>query len=158
MRLKFSFISLLFISMVLFSSCGKDKPGYWSQDEQNAKDRQLIEDYATANNLSGQFTNSGLYYIIEEPGETEKPSPTAIISVQYKGYYLDGVALDEGDLNDAYLTNLIKGWQEGIQLIGKNGKTKLIIPSVLGYGHEPANGVRPDAVLVFDILLKDFTN
>jgi FKBP-type peptidyl-prolyl cis-trans isomerase len=158
MRLKFSLIGLLFISVIFLSSCGKDKPGYWSQDEQNAKDRQLIEDYASANNLSGQFTNSGLYYVIEEPGEAEKPDATAIISVHYKGYYLDGVLLDEGDLTNTYISNLIPGWQEGIRLIGKNGKIKLIIPSVLGYGHTPANGVRADAVLVFDILLKDFTN
>lgn len=158
MRIKFSILSLLFISLVLFSSCGKDKPGYWSQDEQNAKDRQLIEDYAAANNLSGQFTDSGLYYVIEEPGESEKPVATSRISVHYKGYYLDGVLLDEGDLNDTYIANLIPGWQEGIQLIGKNGQIKLIIPSVLGYGHSPSNGVRADAVLVFDILLKDFTN
>ncbi len=158
MHLKFSLIGFLFLSALIFSSCGKDKPGYWSQDEQNAKDRQLIEDYVSANNLSGQFTNSGLYYVISEPGGAEKPGSTARISVQYSGYYLDGVLLDQGDLNDAYISNLIPGWQEGIQLIGKGGKIKLIIPSVLGYGHTPANGVRADAVLVFDIFLKDFTN
>ncbi len=158
MRLKLSLSVLFIISIVLLTSCGKDKAGYWSQDEQNAKDRQLIEDYASANNLSGQFTNSGLYYVINEPGGDEKPSATAKISVHYKGYYLDGVALDEGDLSNTYISNLIPGWQEGIRLIGKNGNIKLIIPSVLGYGHTPSGGVRPDAVLVFDILLKDFTN
>jgi len=158
MRLKFSLFSLLFISAVLFTSCGKDKPGYWSQDEQNAKDRQLIEDYSSANNLSGQFTNSGLYYVIGESGGEEKPSSAAKISVHYKGYYLDGTLLDEGDLSDTYISNLILGWQEGIKLIGKDGNIKLVIPSVLGYGHTPSSGVRPDAVLVFDILLKDFTN
>lgn len=158
MRTKILLLGLLFITAILFTSCGKDKPGYWSQDEQNAKDRQLIEDYAAANNLDGQFTDSGLYYVIDEPGGEAKPTSTSKISVYYKGYYLDGVALDEGDLNDVYLSNLIPGWREGIQLIGKNGKIKLIIPSVLGYGHTPSQGVRADAVLVFDILLKDFTN
>jgi len=72
--------------------------------------------------------------------------------------YLDGVKLDEGSLNDYSLSHLILGWQEGIQFIGKGGKIKLILPSVLGYGHNPPSGVRADAVLVFDIELKDFSN
>ena len=158
MKLHFSLLGVLLFSAVVFSSCGKDKAGYWSQDEQNAKDRQLIEDYVSANNLSGQFTDSGLYYIIIEPGTEEKPVGTSRISVHYKGYYLDNVTFDEGNLSDIYLSNLIKGWQEGIKLIGKDGKIKLIIPSVLGYGHTSPNGVRSDAVLVFDIWLEDFTN
>jgi len=146
------------MTTALITSCGKDKAGYWDQEIQNETDRQLIDDYVAANNLDGSFTQSGLYYVIEDTGGVDKPTSTAKISVHYKGYYLDGTTLDEGNLSDTYLTNLIAGWQEGIKLIGKNGKIKLIIPSSLGYGHSPSNGARADAVTVFDIELIDFSN
>jgi FKBP-type peptidyl-prolyl cis-trans isomerase FkpA len=158
MKLRFVLIGVFALSVVLFSSCGKDKTGYWDQEEQNSVDHQLIEEYVAANNLDGDFTSSGLYYVINEQGGMERPTSSSRISVDYKGFYLDGVKLDEGSLNDYSLSHLILGWQEGIQFIGKGGKIKLILPSVLGYGHNPPSGVRADAVLVFDIELKDFSN
>jgi len=153
MKLHFSLLGVLLFSAVVFSSCGKDKAGYWSQDEQNAKDRQLIEDYVSANNLSGQFTDSGLYYIIIEPGTEEKPVGTSRISVHYKGYYLDNVTFDEGNLSDIYLSNLIKGWQEGIPYFKVGGSGKLLIPSALGYGTQGSGSIPPNSVLIFNIEL-----
>ena len=158
MRHRLVLPGLLILMVMMVSSCGKDKTGYWDQNQQNEVDRQLIEDYALKNNLNGQFSNSGLYYVIIEQGGMGKPVPSSKITVGYKGYYLDGVALDQGTLTDFYLSNLIVGWQEGIQYIGKGGEIKLILPSSLAYGHTPPSGVRTDAVLVFDINLIDFTN
>ena len=158
MKIKVALLSLFAFTVVFMSSCGKDKSGYWDQDEQNLTDRKLIEEYAEAHNLNGTFTSSGLYYLVLVEGGMARPTPTSLITVNYKGYYLDGELLDEGTLNDNPLQNLILGWQEGIQYIGKGGKIKLIIPSALAYGHNPPSGVRQDAVLVFDIELIDFTD
>ncbi len=157
-KIKVALLSVLALTVVLISSCGKDKTGYWDQEEQNATDRKLIEEYVATNNLDGTFSPSGLYYVIIEQGGMARPTPSSSITVTYKGYYLDGEKLDEGTLNDYPLSHLIPGWQEGIQYIGKGGNIKLIIPSVLGYGHNPPSGVRQDAVLVFDIELLDFTD
>jgi len=158
MKLRLALVAFFAMTTVLITSCGKDKAGYWDQDMQNEADRQLIDEYVAENNLEGSFTQSGLYYVIADTGGVDKPTSSAKISVHYKGNYLDGTILDEGNLSDTYLSNLIAGWQEGIKLIGKNGKIKLIIPSYLGYGHTPQNGVRADAVIVFDIELIDFSN
>ncbi len=158
MKLRFVVLGIFTLSILMISSCGKDKTGYWSQEEQNAADKKLIEDYAAAQNLNGEFTASGLYYEVILQGGMGRPTPTSRVTVDYKGYYLDGVKLDEGSLSDYPLQNLIQGWQEGLQYIGKGGKIKLILPSVLGYGHNPPSGVRQDAVLVFDIELLDFKN
>lgn len=158
MNLRIVLVAFIAMTTVLITSCGKDKSGYWDQEIQNEKDKKLIDEYVAANNLDGSFTNSGLYYVIADTGGADKPTSTSKISAHYKGYYLDGTVFDEGDLTDTYISNLIAGWQEGILLIGKGGKIKLIIPSYLGYGHTPPQGVRADAVLVFDIELKDFSN
>ena len=142
--------------LLMITSCGKDKEGYWDAEEQKQQDHNLIKEYVAEKELDGVFTESGLYYVIEVTGGPVKPTLESKITADYIGYYLDGEKLDEGHLNDYYLGSLILGWQEGLQLIGINGKIKLIIPSHLAYGHNPSGGVRRDAVLMFDIHLIDF--
>ena len=52
------------------------------------------------------------------------------------------------------LTQVIPGWTEGMQLVGKGGMIELLIPSNLGYGKRGAGSViPPDAELVFDVEL-----
>ncbi len=144
----------VFSLLIFFSACDKG----WDLEEQKAIDHQIIEQYAKENNLDGEFTESGLYYVIYDSGTIAKPTINSYVTVKYNGYYTDGSPLDSGTIKDYPLNNLIQGWKEGIQLIGKGGEMKLVIPSHLAYGHNPQGDVRPDAVLVFDVELIDFYN
>ncbi|MDC0268202.1 FKBP-type peptidyl-prolyl cis-trans isomerase [bacterium] len=105
-------------------------------------------------------TASGLQYIIERPGSETKPSATDQVEVHYSGKLLDGTEFDSSyKRNEPIvfgLNQVIPGWTEGLQLIGKGGKVKLFIPSKLGYGERGAGGViPPNATLVFDVELLD---
>lgn len=136
----FSAIALLFT----LNSCKKDNTGTGLTDE----DKTSIADYVQANNLTGEYTSSGLFYQVIVPGTSNHPNYNSVITVSYKGYHLDGTVLDQGDLFTAPLSNLIRGWQEGIPYVGEGGKIKLIIPSYMAYN----NGV-----LIFDVTLNYFT-
>ena len=139
--------------LMLFSGCGKD-------DNQREIDAGLIRDYIEANNLDAQSTESGLHYVIEEPGNNEHPDLSSTVRVIYTGRLLDGFQFDSsgGNVREFKLAQLIPGWQEGIPLFGKGGKGILIIPSHLGYGSTiiPGSGIPPNSVLVFDMELVDF--
>ncbi|MDC0325448.1 FKBP-type peptidyl-prolyl cis-trans isomerase [bacterium] len=105
-------------------------------------------------------TASGLQYIIEEPGAEPKPGPTDQVEVHYRGTLLDGKEFDSSySRNEPIvfgLNQVIPGWTEGVQLIGKGGKIKLFIPSDLAYGSSGAgNVIPPDSTLIFDVELLD---
>jgi FKBP-type peptidyl-prolyl cis-trans isomerase FkpA len=57
---------------------------------------------------------------------------------------------------------VIPGWDEGIALLNKGAKAKLLIPSPLAYGDRgmpgsPANpeGIPANSVLIFDVEVKN---
>ena len=64
---------------------------------------------------------------------------------------IDGTVFDEGTEVEFVVSNVIKGWTEGLGLIGEGGKIKLYIPSELGYGSRPAGKIPANSVLVFDV-------
>jgi FKBP-type peptidyl-prolyl cis-trans isomerase len=51
---------------------------------------------------------------------------------------------------------VIPGWDEGLMLLKKGSKAKLIIPSPLGYGESGAGALIPaNSILVFDVEVTD---
>jgi FKBP-type peptidyl-prolyl cis-trans isomerase len=101
-----------------------------------------------------QKTESGLAYKIIEPGNDKKAvSDQDTVWVDYKGTQLDGTVFDENENINFTLNRVIKGWSEGMKLIGEGGKVKLVIPGDLAYGEYGNRGIEPNATLVFDVTL-----
>ena len=100
---------------------------------------------------------SGLQYKIIEPGSELKPvNDKDTVWVKYKGTLLNGDVFDESG-DEAVRLNLnrvVKGWTEGLKLIGEGGKIKLFIPSDLGYGEYGTRGIEPNSALIFDVELE----
>ena len=96
-------------------------------------------------------TESGLKYIISKKGS----GPNAKKN--------DGSEIDSSFTRGAPIEftcgvgQVIKGWDEAMQLLNKGSKARLVIPSELGYGSVGAgNGViPPNATLIFDVELVD---
>lgn len=136
------------------------------EQEQAAKDDQLIRDYLTAHNLKALKTGSGLYYILTPGSDTTRPVTGQKISLNYTGQFLNGEKFDSNTdsafhhvmpLNYTYgKDHMIKGWDEGVSLMHKGDKITILVPSALGYGafgRPPA--VPANSVLMFDMELLD---
>ncbi len=138
---------------------------FYSKEEmvqrQKEKDQTLIEAFLTENQLTAQSTESGLHYVMEKEGKGEHPTINDKVTVHYHGTLLDGTIFDSsvrrGKPISFALGRVVPGWQEGIPLLKRGGKAKLIIPSHLAYGSRAAGGKIPaNSVLVFDVELLDF--
>ena len=146
--------TLLILVIALFASCDSDLKEIEVKDytvENEAEIKQYIED----NDLVAERSDSGLYYIIEEPGTGEQPTASSNVTVAYKGYFTNGDVFDASDEDGVSfpLNGVISGWTEGIPYFKEGGKGKLLIPSYLAYGSKYYNGIPGGSVLIFDIHL-----
>ena len=121
------------------------------------KGSKYIEDFLKEE--GAQKTESGLAYRIIEAGNDKKAvSDQDTVWVDYKGTLLDGTVFDENKDINFTLNRVIKGWGEGLKLIGEGGKVKLVIPGDLAYGEYGTRGIAPNSTLVFDVTLNKVGN
>jgi peptidylprolyl isomerase len=105
---------------------------------------------------SAKKTASGLAYRVLKPGTGKSPKATDSVLVHYTGWTTDGKMFDSsvvrGEPIHFGLGQVIKGWQEGVQLMKVGEKTRFWIPGPLAYGEHPRPGA-PAGMLVFDVEL-----
>ncbi len=107
-------------------------------------------------------TESGLLYRIDREGDANaKPGEQDVVKVHYEGKLRDGAIFDSSyqrsNPAEFPLHGVIKGWTEGLQLVGKGGQITLWIPSELAYGPGNAGMIGPNEALEFKVELLDIT-
>jgi FKBP-type peptidyl-prolyl cis-trans isomerase FklB len=105
-----------------------------------------------------QVTPTGLQYKVVKAGNGQKPLATSTVKVQYEGTLVDGTVFDSsyktGRPFTCGLSQVIKGWTEGLQLMDVGSTYVFYIPPELAYGENPPPGpIGAGAVLVFKIEL-----
>jgi FKBP-type peptidyl-prolyl cis-trans isomerase FklB len=103
-------------------------------------------------------TASGIQYEVIKRGNGNRPLAHNKVKVHYVGTLENGKEFDNSyKRNDPLvvkLNSVIKGWQEGVQLMYVGSKYKFYIPSALGYGKRGAgNDIPPNSLLIFEIEL-----
>lgn len=145
------------------------------KNQEGAKIKTFVEE----NKLKTTTSASGLQYVIENAGGTEKPAMGDTVYVNYTGRVTKKVKMDIFDTTDIKLANsgrnmqpfqpaapygprplvigeIIEGLNEGLMLLGKGAKAKFIIPSSLAYGDQGARPyIAPYTPLVFEIEVTD---
>ena len=130
-------------------------------------------------------TESGLLYKIENAGDENAKAinDEDVVKVLYTGRTKDGKVFDSNRWADMPaerqemiknyqpdqaekdnpiefpLNRVIKGWTEGMKLVGKGGKITLWIPSDLAYGERGAGqDIGPNQALFFEVELLEVTS
>lgn len=132
--------------------------------DQSELDETLIKEYISKNKLTATRTPSGLYYVMTKKGSGANATPGKKVSMNYTGKTLNGKVFDSNTDPEfkhvqPFEFNLgqgqvIKGWDEGVQLLNTGARATFLIPSGLGYGAQGAGqAIPPNAVLLFDVEL-----
>ena len=131
--------------------------------EETAVAAQQLAEYLAKNNIEVEPTESGLYYVVTEAGNGEKPEVGQIVKVHYTGKLLDGTVFDSSVERGEPISipigvgQVIPGWDEGIQLMSKGEKGVLYIPYYLAYGdRQVGDKIAPFSNLMFEVELVDF--
>ncbi len=106
----------------------------------------------------------GIYYVEERAGTGRMPQNGDILVVDYEGHFVNGdlfdATYDSGEQLEFRLgkeDQVIEGFEIGLRQMRVGGKSKLIIPSQLGFGSKGSNTliVPPYTTLVYDVELKE---
>ncbi|GAB4008093.1 FKBP-type peptidyl-prolyl cis-trans isomerase [Spirosoma sp. KCTC 42546] len=136
-------------------------------EKQKGIDAKVIENYLAKNGMTGkaQKTESGVYYVVTQPGSGPTPQKGEVVQVHYTGKLLDGKVFDSSRTNPQAggkpaqfqlgVGMVIPGWEEGVSKLHKGEKATLIIPSTLAYGPRGNQAIPANSVLLFDIELID---
>lgn len=157
---------------------------YYFMEKRPAENKAASEKWlAKVEKQSGvKKTESGLLYKIEKPGDQNvmaKDNRDEVF-VHYKGTTRDGEVFDASRFKDLpaeaqemrkkynpngydkdeaahfQLNQVIKGWTEGMKLVGKGGKITLWVPSDLAYGKRGSGrAIGPNEALRFDVEVVD---
>jgi FKBP-type peptidyl-prolyl cis-trans isomerase FklB len=104
-------------------------------------------------------TKSGLQYEVLKTGTGIRPTAVDTFVVHYRGTLLDGTEFDASyNRNQPLkygLTQVVKGWTEGLQLMNVGSKYKFYVPYNLAYGVFDNPPIPGGSLLIFEIELLD---
>ena len=130
--------------------------------EETATAAQQLTEYLAKNKINVEPTASGLYYVMTQEGNGEKPEVGQMVQVHYTGKLLDGTVFDSSVERGEPISipigvgQVIPGWDEGIMLMSKGEKGVLYIPYYLAYGDRQAGDkITPYSNLMFEVELVD---
>ncbi|MEO8721842.1 MAG: FKBP-type peptidyl-prolyl cis-trans isomerase [Ginsengibacter sp.] len=137
-----------------------------SNDSLVKADDKSIQEFMNKNNLKGNKTKWGTYVVIDSAGTGSMIGENDVAVVNYTGRTFNDSTFDSntqqifGHSEPLYVDmsgwRVIPGWIDGLKLMQKGSKGKIIIPSYLAYGKNGrAPKIGPNENLIFDIKVTD---
>ena len=114
------------------------------------KGDKFRKDFFVKNNADS--TASGIVYLIQDSGSAKRAvSDKDTVKVNYRGTLINGKEFDKNEGIEFPLNRVIKGWTEGMKLVGEGGKITLVIPANLAYGERGPREIGTNSTLIFDV-------
>ncbi len=130
-------------------------------DSEGKNNLILADEFLKKNKLKDNVkeTPTGLQYRIINKGTGVSPEREDRVKVHYVGKLMDGTEFDNsikrGQPSEFGLTQVIKGWTEGLQLMKLGAKYEFFIHPKIAYGSRPRPTIPANSLLIFEVELLD---
>lgn len=152
----------LSVSLMLSAQTNQPKPATKAPAKKTASKKPTKTKAKKVETTTEQTTASGLKYTITEHGKGRQVVAGDKVTVHYTGTLPDGKKFDSSVDRDQPFSfqvgqgRVIRGWDEGLQLLHVGDKARFTIPPHLGYGERGAgSAIPPNSTLIFDIDVLD---
>ncbi|MDT8393966.1 MAG: FKBP-type peptidyl-prolyl cis-trans isomerase [Bacteroidales bacterium] len=129
-------------------------------DEMRAQAETDLQEYLDSNNITTEPLESGLIFIEEKEGRGPHPKAGEMVKVHLTVSLINGEKIfstaDRGEpFEYEYGQNFdTRGLEEGVGMLKKGGKAKLIVPHSLAYGAESRGQmIPPYSTIIYDVEL-----
>lgn len=150
-------IKYLFLSLVIISfGCQSAEEETFDEVAQFNEDLELIDQYILDKSLVDDTIRhwTGIRYIVHEEGGGVKARIGDIVSVDYKGYFLNDEVFDQGEFRVVLNSSgMILGWYYMLQEMDEGDSISIYMPSFYGYGQSGSGSIAPNTPLAFDMRL-----
>ena len=140
----------------------------FNNELESQKKREIteVENYLKDKKIAAVKTSQGVYVETIRAGSMPLPDSGKQVMVKYTGSNFKGKKFDSnvdpsfGHLDTFKITigqmGAIPGFEDGVKQIGKGGKAKIYIPSMLGYGMQGSPpAIQPFENLIFEVEVLD---
>lgn len=125
-----------------------------SEADQLAVDESIINEFLTESDLVADVDESGIRFITILEGTGDSPLVTDVVTVKYKGTFLNGVQFDQSTTGVQFsLSGVIDAWKIMVPTMKVGGKIKIYAPSKYCYGPSGSFSIAPNTIMVFEIEL-----
>jgi FKBP-type peptidyl-prolyl cis-trans isomerase FkpA len=127
---------------------------------------KFIEKYLADKGVRTERTPSGAFVEVLDRGQGNPIDSGNYVSVNYKGTSFSGKIFDT-NLDNSFQHNtplsftvgtgeMIRGFDEALRFLGKGGKARVYIPSMLAFGPSPTSpNIMPFEHIIFDLTVLD---
>lgn len=129
-----------------------------SLEQLQAKEKDLLIQYLKTNGITIEPLESGLYYVELEPGTGKAIDTGYMVTFHFNLQLADGTQVfSSRDRGEPMQLNFGKpfdtrGFDQGIGMMKKGGKAKLIVPSDLAFGQQGRGAIIPPfSTLIYDV-------
>ena len=105
---------------------------------------------------------SGVQYKVIKEGKGSIPGINSKIKINYEGRLIDGTVFDSSIMHNGpaefYVRQVIKGWQEALQLMPVGSTWEIFIPASLAYEDQDVDKILPFSTLIFRVELLEMSD
>lgn len=147
-------LSTLVLALFLSGCLGSTGPNESCENHSRQENAEYWEQNREKEGVTQ--TESGLQYRVIEEGDGASPTLESTVRIEYEGRRINGSVFDTTENigpQEIDVDGLLKGLEEGLQLMKEGATYEFVLPSYLAFGETAGGDFCPGTTVIFEVTL-----